>query len=199
MVGVKLSYFAWWCQIVLGVKLSAVSNCPPCMVGVKLSAVSNCPITKSKHYIFFMWAVSSMTRVETEELIYPVFTLVAEFGESLGLFMRFLLIFLWDNFLYIENVCAIFGAKNASYLEWISHQDFKYMPTRRRLYALIEHLWSDDGHSHTHTPIPLIDSAHLVGLAEWKADTVSVQRQQIVCQLTTKKQKGWSRNGFWIT
>ena len=52
-----------------------------------------------------------MTRVETEELIYPVFTLVAEFGGSLGLFMGFLLIFLWDNFLYIENVCAIFGAK----------------------------------------------------------------------------------------
>ena len=43
MVGVKLSYFAWWCQIVLGVKLSSVSNCPPCMVGVKLSSVSNCP------------------------------------------------------------------------------------------------------------------------------------------------------------
>ena len=35
--GVKLSYFAWWCQIVLGVKLSAVSNCPPCLHGVKLS------------------------------------------------------------------------------------------------------------------------------------------------------------------
>ena len=47
-----------------------------------------------------------MTRVEPEELIYPVFTLVAEFGGSLGLFMGFLLIFLWDNFLYIENVWA---------------------------------------------------------------------------------------------
>ena len=44
---------------------------------------------KSKHYIFFMWAVSSMTRVETEELMYPAFTLVAKFGGSLGLFMGF--------------------------------------------------------------------------------------------------------------
>ena len=70
---VKLSYFAWWCQIVLfcmmvsncprcqivrGVKLSSlpswcqivllaimVSNCPKCqmVLGVKLSAVSNGP------------------------------------------------------------------------------------------------------------------------------------------------------------
>ena len=66
---------------------------------------------KSKHYIFSIWAVSSMTRVETEELIYPVFTLVAEFGGSLGLFMGFLFIYLWDIFRYIENVCAIFGAE----------------------------------------------------------------------------------------
>ena len=71
--GVKLSYFAWWCQIVLfcmmvsncprcqivlGVKLSSlpswcqivllaimVSNCPRCQIvlGVKLSSVSNGP------------------------------------------------------------------------------------------------------------------------------------------------------------
>ena len=58
LVGVKLSYYAWWCQIVLGVKLSSlpswcqivllaimVSNCPKCQIvlGVKLSEVSNCP------------------------------------------------------------------------------------------------------------------------------------------------------------
>ena len=40
-----------------------------------------------------------MTRVETEELIYPVSTLVAEFGGSLGFFMGFSFISLW----YIRN------------------------------------------------------------------------------------------------
>ena len=41
LVGVKLSYYAWWCQIVLFAFL--VSNCPTCHYGVKLSEVSNCP------------------------------------------------------------------------------------------------------------------------------------------------------------
>ena len=31
-----------------------------------------------------------------------------------------------------------------------------------------DHLWSDDGRTHIHSPIPLIDSAHPVGGAEWK-------------------------------
>ena len=53
---VKLSYFAWWCQIVLFCMMVSncpwcqivhfafmVSNCPTCHYGVKLSAVSNGP------------------------------------------------------------------------------------------------------------------------------------------------------------
>ena len=37
MVGVKLSYFAWWCQIVLGVKLSSLHGRCQIVLGVKLS------------------------------------------------------------------------------------------------------------------------------------------------------------------
>ena len=53
---VKLSYFAWWCQIVLFCMMVSncprcqivlfafmVSNCPTCHYGVKLSEVSNGP------------------------------------------------------------------------------------------------------------------------------------------------------------
>ena len=52
---------------------------------------------KSEHFRFALWAVSSNIRVETEELIYPLSTLVAEFGGTLGLFLGFSFICLWDN------------------------------------------------------------------------------------------------------
>ena len=63
---------------------------------------------KSDHYIFSLWAVSSKTRVETEELIYPMSTLVAEFGGTLGLFLGFSFISLWDNFGTLKKCMAFF-------------------------------------------------------------------------------------------
>ena len=62
---------------------------------------------KSDHYIFSLWAVSSKTKVETEELIYPMSTLVAEFGGTLGLFLGFSFISLWDNFGTLKK-CIVF-------------------------------------------------------------------------------------------
>ena len=53
---------------------------------------------KSEHYIFSLWAVSNKTKVETEELIYPSSSLVAEFGGILSLFLGFSFISVWDNF-----------------------------------------------------------------------------------------------------
>ena len=53
---------------------------------------------KSEHYIFSLWAVPYKTKVETEELIYPSSSLVAEFGGILSLFLGFSFISLWDNF-----------------------------------------------------------------------------------------------------
>ena len=67
---------------------------------------------KSEHYIFSMWAVSSKTKVETEELIYPMSTLVAEFGGTLGLFLGFSFISIWDNFSTLERCVTYLKAKS---------------------------------------------------------------------------------------
>ena len=67
---------------------------------------------KSEHYIFSLWAVSSKTRVETEELIYPMSTLVAEFGGTLGLFLGFSFISVWDNFSTLKKCIVFFKSKS---------------------------------------------------------------------------------------
>ena len=46
---------------------------------------------KSKYAAFSLWASSEKTRVETEQLIYPLSSLIAEFGGTLSLFLGFLL------------------------------------------------------------------------------------------------------------
>ena len=67
---------------------------------------------KSEHYVFSLWAVSSKTKVETEELIYPMSTLVAEFGGTLGLFLGFSFISVWDNFSTLKKCIVFFKSKS---------------------------------------------------------------------------------------
>ena len=67
---------------------------------------------KSEHYVFSLWAVSSKTKVEKEELIYPMSTLVAEFGGTLGLFLGFSFISVWDNFDLLKRFVAYLGQRN---------------------------------------------------------------------------------------
>ena len=67
---------------------------------------------KSEHYIFSLWAVPSKTKVEKEELIYPMSTLVAEFGGTLGLFLGFSFISVWDNFDLLKKFVAYLGQRN---------------------------------------------------------------------------------------
>ena len=52
---------------------------------------------KSDNFTFSLWAVSKSTEVKTEELIYPLSSLVAEFGGTLGLFLGFSFMTLWDK------------------------------------------------------------------------------------------------------
>jgi hypothetical protein len=52
---------------------------------------------KSDYFTFSIWAVSDDTTVEKEELIYPLPSLVAEFGGTLGLFLGFSFMALWDG------------------------------------------------------------------------------------------------------
>ena len=53
---------------------------------------------KSDHFVFSLLAVSYKTNVETEKLIYPSSSLVAEFGGTLSLFLGVSFISIWDDF-----------------------------------------------------------------------------------------------------
>ena len=48
-------------------------------------------------FLFSLWAVSNSTLVETEQLIYPWTSLVAEFGGALGLFLGISFMTVWDG------------------------------------------------------------------------------------------------------
>ena len=63
---------------------------------------------KSTDYKIELWAVSSKTRIETEALIYPMSSLVAEFGGTLGLFLGFSFISLWDSFDTLKRLVVFF-------------------------------------------------------------------------------------------
>ena len=60
---------------------------------------------ESEHFIFSLWAVSKNTVVRTEHLIYPISSLVAEFGGTLGLFLGFSFMALWDKIYDFRSVC----------------------------------------------------------------------------------------------
>ena len=53
---------------------------------------------KSKYAAFSLWASSEKARVVSEQLIYPLSSLIAEFGGTLGLFLRISFVTIWDNF-----------------------------------------------------------------------------------------------------
>lgn len=55
---------------------------------------------KVYYWLYFVW------KVETEQLIYPWQSLVAEFGGSLGLFLGFSLMTIWDTITALKNLKA---------------------------------------------------------------------------------------------
>ena len=52
---------------------------------------------EAEGFLFSLWATSKKTTIRTEQLIYPVTSLVADFGGTLGLFLGFSFITLWDK------------------------------------------------------------------------------------------------------
>ena len=56
----------------------------------------------SEYYAFSLWAVSGKTTIRTEKLIYPPASLVADFGGTLGLFLGF-------SFVAVFEKIQIFG------------------------------------------------------------------------------------------
>ena len=47
--------------------------------------------------VFCLWAVSQYTQIEEEVLVYPFQSFLAEFGGSLGLFLGFSFMTIWDG------------------------------------------------------------------------------------------------------
>ena len=56
----------------------------------------------SQNFLFSLNSVSNNTFVETELLVYPWTSLVAEFGGSLGLFLGVSFMSLWDGIHFIR-------------------------------------------------------------------------------------------------
>ena len=63
-------------------------------------------------FVFSLWAVSKKTTIKTEQLIYPVTSLVADFGGTLGLFLGFSFITLWDNLPLLGKVYTVILKKD---------------------------------------------------------------------------------------
>ena len=70
---------------------------------------------ESEYFIFSLWAVSKNTVVKTEHLIYPISSLVAEFGGTLGLFLGFSFMTLWDQIYNLRFVCRIINRFRSTY------------------------------------------------------------------------------------
>ena len=81
-------------------KITKLTNCTkPCHYN-KYSFITDGETSalKSDKFLVSLWAVSHYTKVSTEQLIYPVTSLIAEFGGALGLFLGISFMSLWDNF-----------------------------------------------------------------------------------------------------
>ena len=61
---------------------------------------------KSEDFLFSLHTLSNDTFVETEVLIYPWTSLVAEFGGSLGLFLGVSFMSLWDGVNVVRKSCS---------------------------------------------------------------------------------------------
>ena len=57
---------------------------------------------ETKDFLTALFSYSNYNRVETKELIYPLSSLVAEFGGILGLFIGFSFMTLWDRLMYVN-------------------------------------------------------------------------------------------------
>ena len=64
-------------------------------------------------FVFSLWAVSKKTTIRTEQLIYLVNAMVADFGGTLGLFLGFSFITLWDNLPFLGKAVKVIIKKSA--------------------------------------------------------------------------------------
>ena len=60
-------------------------------------------LTKEGFLTFSLWAIDNNIYVETEALLYPGTSLVAEIGGTLGLFIGFSFMMLWDGIISLMH------------------------------------------------------------------------------------------------
>ena len=63
--------------------------------------------TEGMHLSVELWMVTTEVTVETEVLLYTWQNLVAEFGGTLGLFLGFSFMTLWDGMARLEKIADI--------------------------------------------------------------------------------------------
>ena len=76
-------------------------------------ALSNYYLQKASAPTLDIWNSSPNLLVESEELLYPAESLVAEFGGTLGLFLGFSFMGLWDGVTLVANFIKKVKCKQA--------------------------------------------------------------------------------------
>ena len=71
----------------------------------------------SEYYAFSLWAVSTKITIRTEVLIYPPTSFVADFGGTLGLFLGFSFVALFDKIQAFGKACKRIFYKTSLELE----------------------------------------------------------------------------------
>ena len=90
-------------------EITELTNClKPCRYKKYGFATDGQPtVFETEEYVFSLWATSKYTKVSTEQLIYPMTSLVAEFGGALSLFLGISFMSLWDNFCLLGLVYKV--------------------------------------------------------------------------------------------
>ena len=70
-------------------------SAPACYKFVEENVVSS--IRRNNTLTFTLWSINNNIRVETVKLVYPWTSLVAEIGGTLGLFVGFSFMMVWDG------------------------------------------------------------------------------------------------------
>ena len=87
---------------------AGVTQIPSCVFSLSLMFIVLVSILQAHlgTFGYVLWNMSPYVLVETESLLYSIESLVAEFGGTLGLFLGFSFMALWDG---LEGVAKILG------------------------------------------------------------------------------------------